>query len=805
MKRWLLVLLVLVTTGLALIGVEQGAQTLLEQSPVDEIIAYRVDAAHPVSVEVPAGVERVEVTSWVLVDPRATWEPTARYDYGITVKTTDRRGVDRGERTYEAVSRISGDPNSPNRDGRFAARLAGGGDWVADPRGFRLELRDIAAFGGRITIAARRGGHETVLLRIAYPHERSEVEIDWLQQSFTHQERRELTAGLTALGFDDLSRPAQRGALMTWRRRLSASGKRGVDYEQDRLLLGNFRSPPQLWLEETAGTLAVGPSRGVIVNLRRATSVGVAAPPGTRLWVSEPGAPAPRQLAVGESGQVSLSGLHETAHSLAVRAEAPAMVSLRVASSDQSALLGTPGLKPAGQESLLVLPETRRQVLHRLDPHEPIVFQLADSQRDFGVTIVALEAAAERTSGVVRARWSSRGRHLGEARLQLLLEHSMYDWTDQGAPVSQSERRSLLVPKGADRVELLGGVGLLLSGWTQEPGIVEDLLPLTHQAELDGERVWKKAPYEQRSWAVLSPWNLPELVASGRQSELLAQPRLESRGGGVRQQLPEQSLVPVEPGLEMHMMSVFRMAPGQPAPVGACTPLMPEGTVRVSAAGAAAGTELRVVVASAALGGRIRVMSGSVERMSRTLSATSSRWVLPLEEGEHALRVEGLGDDGLCCVVAAPAVDASVWREQTYFQLAPGRSQTVEFRRSAAQVGWLLLQVAAEGSVVPWVLEAKVDGGNPRKRHGQFFRRTTESPVVLRGSTGEAGRGRLWEAGMARDRVRVLLGDDLEVGMHQLTVSSPAGAPPLWIRAILVGEAAPIAAVATQVRRLEEP
>jgi len=205
---------------------------------------------------------------------------------------------------------------------------------------------------------------------------------------------------------------------------------------------------------------------------------------------------------------------------------------------------------------------------------------------------------------------------------------------------------------------------------------------------------------------------------------------------------------------------------------------------------------------------------GGQELLARRLAASSARWRVALSPGVHALRIEGLEGAGLACIVAAPKDSTSVWREFTSYTVEPGGSLSFEVERSTPHVGWVVLQVATQGVGQPWSLRTKLDGGHPALRSGESYRRTTSPEVSLSGRSGDSGIGRLWELGLERaggalwpdgwSRARFLLGDDLAPGAHRLTVEN-TGSSPLWIRAILVGEATSPATATLRVRRLEEP
>lgn len=798
--RWLLVLVLLAASGAALVGVERGAERLADKRPVDEILAYEIGRGQTVSAELPSGIESIVVTTWGVLGRRREARPEDRYHYGVSAELHEPSGVVAERRSYHVQSRISGDPLDP--DAPFAARPAYGSDWVTDPRTLEIDTRPLSLRGGRVVLRATAEGLDRVLIRLAYEQPRSSVEQQLVAQRLTEADHRQLVEGRASLGFDDLPVEAQLRALGSWRRRLAASGNKGVDYVQRRLLLGSLRDPPAPVVEEAASVVELAPWRAAVLNVTGSPAFNIEAPASARLSLNEAGIE--RTVKVGEDGRARVELAAGGPRSVLILADEPTTASIEVPADKLSSLLGNPTLGERSVGGAQFYPEVRRLQALRLDPHVPLTFDVGATQPAFGFTLRAvydsLEDHAKPLRAGLRLEWWSGEQRLGRDGLGVQLAPSSLAWTESGQPITEALTRLVSPPRGADRMLLYGPRHLLASVWTNEPGVPQSQLDPSYESALPDGLAWRYPRYLETRWATLAPRDRSLLESDDRSLTLVAQTRLE-RSLSESAPLPERALLPQGALIERRSLSPVYVRPGAAVSSSLCTPLEGTRALRVPSEGSAAGLlSVDYVADAGCLGRSLKLEVDGETAAEQRLVFSSGRLQAPTPPGVHQVALRSACSQLSACAEAAPEEGGSMLKSLTLYELRGG--QNVEFLVNTVsdQVSWILLFVATECVGQSFGLDVAIDGGRPRLRLGQFFRRSTTPRSTLSGTSGDAGRLFLWQAdeppqltGSPPDglsRARILLGDDLAPGQHVVHVFNP-GVPRsgrLWIRAVVVGE-----------------
>jgi len=218
--------------------------------------------------------------------------------------------------------------------------------------------------------------------------------------------------------------------------------------------------------------------------------------------------------------------------------------------------------------------------------------------------------------------------------------------------------------------------------------------------------------------------------------------------------------------------------------------------VKVAKAGPTAG-RARVLfrTGAAALGGVWSLREGDAILRSEKLALTSGTADVPLDPGPHLLNLEGPADS-LFFVDAPPEGGGEVVRERTVFELTKGAPIDLRFSQRADQPLTVVLFVVTEGSAAPWSIKYTIDRGKPPMLIGRFFHALTVPSGMLSGDGSGAPRGWLWESAAAgtapRDPVtkaKIALGDDLVAGRRAVHLELAESRAPLWIAAVLFGQA----------------
>jgi hypothetical protein len=247
------------------------------------------------------------------------------------------------------------------------------------------------------------------------------------------------------------------------------------------------------------------------------------------------------------------------------------------------------------------------------------------------------------------------------------------------------------------------------------------------------------------------------------------------------------------------------LAAEAPFPTDAWTLLDPRRNFLVANLGARAAHVVATYRANPSrLGQRVSLLVDGVavaEQMIATNAGTIEADVTP---GQHRFELQDLGPGGLAFVDARPINSrpdqaSTVVRRRVVFRVRKDDDLVFRIPQHPHEVLHVILFVASERMGARTTLEYQIDGGTPRTRVGEFFRRPTTPKGLVTGKTGEEGKGLLWEAPVTKDRggsapdgtlrAAIHLGDDLQAGTHVVRLRFLNSAEPeLWVRAVLVGQ-----------------
>ncbi|WP_437305202.1 hypothetical protein [Sorangium sp. So ce388] len=852
--RWLI--------AMSLLGVTAAALSLLPSAPPlgsslpaeDEILAYHIEPQRDLVVKIPAEIDAVEVTTWGSVKADVC-DSAKRYPYGFVAAFVNERGKEVARHVYDLESRVSCDPDRPLGEGEYAARLAGGGGAVTDPRSTLLITHDVLPQGGQVRLRAKPAvGTDgapielTILSRLEGRYERSEASRAVFEQSLDAEERRQLGRRVSALGFADLPEPARKELLRGWARRLEASGREGLEYEMSRLLLRRFRMPYPRAEGRGASEFVVGERHAAALNFRGPLSLDIEGPPGRTVRVAD-GASSSAGVELGPLGRATVRLAREDIRTVVIdgvgpdfgvrfgapEAQAmqqvgeivhPAMPPPAVAVADEGAAApgaaaaapgaaeAAPGAasataSPAAPARLQTPPDVRIVRYLALDPGDPVIARMAPGQELLGLLIrteIEASGGANQGDATVVARWGPGPSE--RAELKVTLPRSRFEWWNDGFDSSEPRLAILRPPAGVERIEITGDARTRVRLRTIEPGVNETLYRLPYRVALAEDETWRYAPFDVSTWTDVRAVNLDDLERKERFSDLREQVRIERSGEGARSDAdrPERTLTPEHAPVRRRLLMPAWQSAGEPSPGDAWTPLLVPKDVRVDGEGARAG-RLSVIyrAARASLGKEVAVRVDGEVALKEPIVALSGALRVTAPAGTRKIEIEGLGDAGAAYTDAPPANGGAIVRRRDVFELTRGRPMTYRFRQEAGETLHLVLFVVTPGENADYRVRYRIEGAKPASREAAFFRRVTLPDGVLAGRGGDLTRATLWEAatdqrgtdGVGRSVIR--LGDDLAPGERVVRLSllgpqaGDAGetAKEVWVGAVLVGQKGP--------------
>lgn len=789
MTRWLVAVALVALAVLVLwpIASHPGAPAGPE-APRD-VLGYRLDATRPLEIEVPAGIEALYVTTWAVLDDPAC-EPVDRYAYGLVASFADENGAAVGARDFDLVSRraCDGEPNT---------RLADAPDPVADHRTIVLRTADLLPRGGRLRLLARPGLAREVLAMIEARYRRDPYGQQARDIAFTTADRRRIAGRITSLGFADLPPTARAEIAGAWSRRVDASGIEGRDYFLQRLTMRDFTMPLPAAEAPPAG-FPIGARHFAAYNLDGALEIELAAPEGTRVRVRDPRG-ASTQITLGPEGARRVKLPAGPLRTVVLEGDgADAHVQVVVDTAAQSLQqIGDVRRRPFPAGRVALTPDLRLVKFASLDPLRPVVARVADG----GVLRVELRGALaeddpkEQLAIPIQVTWGSGP----DQRLaqEITLPRSRFERWSDGTDATDRARLLIRPPITEGAVLVTGAPSGRVVVKAFDPRVA-DLLEAPYRVELAPDEIWRYPPFDLRQWVPVLPENHEELREEGRWIELREQVRIEKPGAAAGHVArPERVLVPEGNPVRRRFFSPAWLAPGEEAAGGVWTALSASPRrVKIASDGpAAARARVLFRTGAAALGGTWSLRADGAVARSDKLALTSGTADVPLSAGPHLLALDG-PTDALFFVDAPPEGGGEVVRERTVFELAKGAPIDFRFSQRADQPLTVVLFVVTEGGAAPWSLRYAIDRGKPATLVGRFFRSLTVPAGALSGDGAGVPRGWLWEsaggAAAPRDPVtkgKIPIGDDLVAGRRTVRLELGEASAPVWIAAVLFGEA----------------
>ena len=814
MKRWSIVLLLMLSLGAALCGTYDYETRSQSQLVADELLAYELTPMQGVQVAVPAGTETVQMTSWAVLAPDGRLVSTEGLPYTIEVELTAHGVVAGGEARqrvahYSAITRVTG-VSADEMAFTAPARLADGPERLTDPRTLEVNTRMLAGHGGRMRVRALAGEHQHLLVRLSYRFSRGAVERTLFQTALGPAEAQALLSQTTALGFVDLPPSARDVLLSYWGRRLTALGRVGQDYRLRRVLVGARMNVGGTGRQSLL-PFDISPQRCAAFNFSGPLRMSLQGPPGFTVQVSDgemlvhglrarlvdhlQARPSgPRAVSLDEMGRADVDLSRPGLRTVVFSAAAQATLHFTMAPGAAAAQLGDVEQRELPSGRLSVMPDIRYHRYYQLQPAAGLRYRVAPGQGEFRVL---LRARGRRTAdydgffaeyggggdlvGHLRARWlvdgESGGARSGQEGLSVALPRSDFDdFDDVGAAgagvflASDPHVAYLFPPAGVSEVILEGDPQLAVSVAVREPFVERGQPQAAYDVALDVDQRLVHAPQELSRWARVEPDNMEGLVRAGRKWRLRSQVRLLT-GGPREEARAERSLRPRgrPPQRTLWVQRLMRdRSRFAPSDLGSAAgtewfELGAESRLRVAPRpGRSTTLKLRYDVSTAQLGQTLRFLVDGVARSEIALVVSSGTLSLPVSPGVRHLQVEGLGEEGVLYADAPPRVAMEALRAYSVFELRRGTPLDFVVVRADEEPLSIALFVVTEGHGVPWQLRHTLiaTGGKALRRPPRvFFREPTTPDGTLAGVSGEYESGLLWEAPHAGPR-RVSVGGD---------------------------------------------
>ncbi|MEN9579989.1 MAG: hypothetical protein RJA70_2998 [Pseudomonadota bacterium] len=791
--RWIVLLLTATLLG---VGLYQVRNFDLQPAPRDEVLAYEVTNERNVQLPVHAGIEQVTVATWPVLALGLAREEAI--GYGIEVLLADSAGRTLEYRRFDASSRVVMDPDSPDAP----ARLADGSALVGGSRAIEIDVSRLKDSGGTMTITAALGAHNRVLLLATHKIRRNFFEQTIVERSVGAEERTRVMGRRSSLGFFDLPLATRMESLAYRTQRLTALGREGVSYQTRRLMLGeSYEAPP---INSWGGQMtAIGPARHLALNVLGTVTVTIAGAPGLELDIREGANGSSVTHVIPKHSPLELSFSEEGARSLILQSKVEAEVALSVSEADTLALIGDVVRLPAGGR-LPLLPDTRQFTYYRMSETDTVKYEIVSGQSEVGFSARIALANLGRDLAQPELSWfevewlDDKSNTLSRGRVEFRALRSKFE-TLEGAPVTDAQRGRLRIPAGAARLALRGAERSLLSLETDEPGVDKSILSPAYAMDLEEGLEFRNAPFLEKTWAVVRPENLPQLVSASRAERVHAQVRIE-QDVHLGQSLSERELSPVEAVKSRHVFTPTTYATRFEFPTNAWTEL--EARPKLLTVPADGRVELVYLAKPSQVGETWSLFSSEGEQSRILMTAPAGRRIVELLPGSQEVRTVGLGDSGTVMARAAPSADGKIFRRHTNYALA--KSDRLRFRLDLGEgeLASVVLLVTTLNSnrdvALKYRLSSERVAGALREVH--LYHRATSLAGELHLRTGARGRALLWSAEghsgaeSLPDRVGSVtlpVGDDLGPGTKILELSQTEEASDtLWMRAISVGRRA---------------
>lgn len=810
-RRWLVVLAVALILGVGVFGATERADPARVSTDAVDLLALSLHEGQSAELSVPSETSLVRIRSSVVIDTSQPHDPMARHPYALTVALVNAGGERVWEHRYELEGRVSFEPTGS----RFAVRTAEPGEQPTDSRTLDVPLSGLTETAAKLVVTAHVGDAKRALVRASRVLRRPELATQLFERRLAPSGRAKLVGRRSSLGFADLPLAARETALSVYEERLSAAGRRGTDYQLERIVVTSWRSPVPL--SHASEPLLVGRWRRALVNVDGDAEIGVLAPPQTRIVLREGAyleAPrklvdrslgfdqvvslddsddARRELTVPDSGRLHIALPGALARSVSIGADSAKDVPIFLLAKPGGALIGAPTRFATSSGDLALAPDVRRATYVALDPEAPVRFRVHPEQP---VLRLSVREAFTGSDLVSQRAWSVRmlGEHGRSQRRSITakLSRSRFDRTvaqpDRAAlDVSDAAHFYLRTPDWVRHVEVSGSPSILLRASVPEPAVHESVAEAAYLVPRAPRSRWRYAPREVSRWASLRAEDHAGLEDAGRLLSVVFQARIQEARERHGTPLPER-LLPVSGAAKRYLTSSVFVAPGAALPRGASVPLGSGVRVIVPSEGPGA----RRITASFevgddALGGTARLLVDGKQVARTPIVTLSGALSASVPEGEHHVEVTGLGASGRAVTDAAPASGGAVLRRKAIYRLQPGAPARVEFDAETRERYHLVLLVLSPAPDAAYRIRWSREGlAEPIV--GEVTQRFTRDRGVLSGTTSDAealGATGYGEMGVGRGVISI--GGDHFAGSHRLTLELTSEAP-VDVRAILVGK-----------------
>ena len=808
---------------------------------------YVLEPGRTLSLAVEPDTERVKLVCLAqlpLDDPLRDG-----YDLGFTAVLVDDAGDEVWQTPVWLHTRRT---VAQGPDGNDRAYLVAEDALLTDERVLELDLGPLGGMGGELRLDPLADAEHPILVR---PYRRMPLETQaraYRLQTLEEWRRQLMSRRIGASTWHEID-PGEQDRLSSFRwYRMEARGARVRDYATRLVVLSDYRGEGA---EERARWHFLDPGRAVALNLRGPARVQLEVRPidedprpadVSLVTVSQAGAIAvePLPLDAGGRGDHAVEAPPGEVITLSVvnTGGAPVRVSATTADVPLGVFAGTSASFDRETGQYRLGPDIRILRMHRLRSDEAsLEYELRPHPSGLDRVRVEARTTGDRAVQIVAELVDDGGRVLQRDTIACPAQPSFYEVAGTLEPgamptaAGQPTRFELWVGDGARRLRLsadgVADVAVsvpMTDSW--EPAVADEVYQLdTHGVAL------RYAPLVDRTWIPFNPADLEGLAAAGREVCVSAQVRLEPSDAALVDDLAlnplhwapaattRRSGVAWNPeGTVARQRLLERWSTGRGRagwwPEGAWTRLR-AGEEMGLLLGQDGRDELRLSMwlsdpQTMGTGASLRLDDAEISRFSLVAEQMDLR-AGPLPVGDHRVVLDVQDPDVLALVDRPPSGSAGsreLYRARTVFDLpadTPLRVVLPVPEDAGARLYFIpYYEVDAERSWPTSTASYTVDVGGERDLCAPFGRTT---PLRIEGTVQAQGRAwgfladRRSQTLVAAEPIRVPIGDDLEGGPVEVTLTRSGGGDRVWVRLVAYGvpaQARPEGAQWVEVARL---
>lgn len=790
---------------------------------------YVLEPGRPLALAVEPDTERVKLVCLAQLPLDAP--PRDGYDIGFNAVLVD----DAGDEVWQTpvwlhTHRTAGQ----GLGGQARAYLVARDALLTDERVLELDLGPLGGLGGELRLDPLAEAEHPILVR---PYRRMPLETQaraYRLQTLEEWRRKLMSRRIGASTWHEID-PDEQDLLSSFRwYRMEARGARVRDYATRLVVLSDYRGEGA---DERARWHYLDPGRAVALNLRGPARVRLEARPiedGGRpaamslVTVSQTGAITVEPLPLDEAGRGELAVEAPPGEVITLSVlntgDAPARVSATTADVPLGIFAGTSASFDRETGQYRLGPDIRILRMHRLRPADaPLEYELRPHASGLDRVRVEARAAGEVDVQLTAEIVDDGGRVLYRDAIACPAQPSFYEVAGTLEPgamptaAGQPTRVELWVGDGGRRLRLTAdGVAdvavsvPMTDSW--EPAVAD----AAYQLDTDGVAL-RYAPLVDRTWIPFNPADLEGLAAAGREVCVSAQVRLEPSDAALVDDLvfnplrwaPEattrRSGVAWNPeGTVARQRLLERWSSGRGRagwwPEGAWTRLR-AGEEMGLLLGEDGRDELRLsmwlsdpqIMGSDA---SLRLDDAEISRFSLVAEQMDLR-AGPLPVGDHRVELDVQDPDVLALVDRPPSSSAGareLYRARTVFDLPAGTPLRVLLPvpdGAGARLYFIPYYEVESGASWPASTASfAVDVGGQRDLCAPFSRTTPqriEGVVLAQGRASGFLADRRSQTLVAAAPIRVPIGDDLEGGPVEVTLTRTGGGERMWVRLVAYG------------------